>query len=85
MTEADQIKERLANKPELEKLIYEVFYGGPLAFAKKNLAIAIERYVLGLPRLTRDEEQREYLDTLTAEERAAWWRRENERRELEKK
>lgn len=65
---------RLGDNATLERLVFEVFYGGSLAFASKFLAIAFQRHVLGLPLVTPEEGQAAFLDTLTAEERAQWWR-----------
>lgn len=74
------IKERLADNAALEWMIFEVFYANPIAFARKNLAIAIQRHVLGLPLATEEELQAKYLDSLSEDERALWWRGENARR-----
>lgn len=74
------IKARLADNEALEWMIFEVFYANPIAFARKNLAIALQRYVLGLPLATQEEERAKYLDGLSEDERAAWWRGENARR-----
>ena len=78
--ELDEIKSRLADNKKLEWFIFEIFYANPIAFARKNLVIALQRYLLGLPLKTPEEEQQEYLDTLSEEDRAAWWRAENARR-----
>ena len=69
-----EIAARLGDNQTLERLVYEVFYGGSLAFAKMFLVIAIQRHILGLPLKTPEQEQAEFLDTLTDEERAQWWR-----------
>lgn len=74
------IKARLADSEKLEWFVYEIFYANPIAFARKNLVIALQRYLLGEPLKTEDEERAVFLDTLTEDERAAWWRGENARR-----
>jgi hypothetical protein len=78
--ELAEIKARLDDLPKLEWLIYEIFYANPIAFARKNLAIAIRRHLLGLPLATPEEAQAAFLDTLSPDERAIWWRGENARR-----
>lgn len=74
------IKDRLADNAKLEWFIYEIFYANPIAFARKNLVIALQRHLLGLPLTTPEEEQRKLLDALSDDERAEWWRAENARR-----
>lgn len=75
--ELSAIKARLADNEALEQFVYEIFYANPIAFARKNLVIALQRYLLGLPLSTPEEEQQKHLDTLTADQRAAWWRAKN--------
>lgn len=78
------IKARLADNEALEWFVYEIFYANPIAFARKNLVIALQRHLLGLPLTTPEEEQRKMLDVMTDEERAEWWRAENARRLTER-
>jgi hypothetical protein len=68
---------RLNDTQALMKLVREVFYASPIAGSTGNLARAIQRYIRGLPRLSREEELLEYLNTLSAEERAEYWRQRN--------
>jgi len=77
VTELDQIKARLADHAALKAMVYHVFYGNPIECASENLAVAIERYALGLPLVTEEEAQRAMLDALSPEDRAAWWRNRN--------
>ena len=79
-TELAEIKVRLADNEALEWFVYEIFYANPIAFARKNLVIALQRHLLGLPLVTPEEARRKMLDELTDEERAEWWRAENARR-----
>lgn len=78
--ELAQIKARISDNAKLEWFVYEIFYANPIAFARKNLVIALQRHLLGLPLATPEEQQRAMLDGMTADERAQWWRAENERR-----
>lgn len=78
--ELSAIKERLADSKALEWFIYEIFYANPIAFARENLVIALQRHLLGLPLVTPEEQQRKLLDSMTDEDRAEWWRAENARR-----
>ena len=71
------VKGRLANHEALKAMVYHVFYGNPLENASTNLAVAIERYALGQPLVTEGEKQRAMLDSLSPEDRAAWWRLKN--------
>lgn len=84
MTESEielaAIKARLADNEALEWFVFEIFYANPIAFARKNLVIALQRHLLGLPLVTPEEERRKMLDDLSDEERAEWWRAENARR-----
>lgn len=84
MTELEAIKGRLADREKVEWLIYEIFYANPIAFARKNLAIALERYALGLPLATPEEQQQKLLDTMTDDERASWHRANNARKLAER-
>lgn len=77
-----EILARVDDNAALEKLIYTVFYGGEIAFARRRLARALQRYLRGEPLLTAEEEQQEYLATLSHEERAEYWRERNRRTEL---
>lgn len=70
----EDVAKRLGDNETLERLVYEVFYGGSLAFAKKFLVIAIQRHVLGLTLKTPEEERAEMLASLNEEERAQWWK-----------
>lgn len=79
-SELGPIKARLADNEKLEWFVYEIFYANPIAFARQNLVIALQRHLLGLPLTTPEEEQRKMLDDMTHEERAEWWRAENARR-----
>lgn len=74
------LRERLADNEKLEWFVYEIFYANPIAFARKNLVIALQRHLGGLPLTTPAEERRAYLDSLSDDERAEWWRAENARR-----
>ena len=78
--ELAEIKARIADNATLEWFVYEIFYANPIEFARANLVIALQRHLLGLPLKTPEEEQREMLDGLSDEDRAAWWRAENARR-----
>ena len=83
MTESEElqaIKSKLADNKKLEWFVYEIFYANPIEFARANLVVALQRYLLGLPLSTPEEEQTRMLDKLSAEDRAAWWRAENARR-----
>lgn len=80
MGQLQEVKKRLADHAKMEWMIYEIFYANPIAFARKNLAIQLERYALGLPLVTPEEEQARMLDEMSAEDRAAWWRAENARK-----
>jgi hypothetical protein len=71
------VKDRLADHKMLKDMVYHVFYGNPIEHGSANLAIAIERYALGQPLVTEEEKQRAMLDSLSAEDRAAWWRARN--------
>lgn len=71
------IKARLADSEKLEWLVYEIFYANPIAFARKNLVIALQRHLLGEPLSTPEEEKLRHLDTLSDEDRAAWHRANN--------
>lgn len=87
MTAEDElaaIKARLADNEALEWFVYEIFYANPIAFARKNLVVALQRHLLGLPLTTPEEEQRKLLDAMTDGERADWWRAENARRLAER-
>lgn len=75
--ELAEIKARLADSEKLEWLVYEIFYANPIAFARKNLVIALRRHLLGEPLATPEEEQLRHLDTLSDEDRAAWHRANN--------
>ncbi len=79
-TEIAEIKARIADNKTSEWFVYEIFYGNPIEFARSNLVIALQRHLLGLPLKTPEEEQREMLDGMSEENRAAWWRAENARR-----
>lgn len=74
------LRARLADNETLEWFIFEIFYANPIAFARKNLVIALQRHLLGLPLVTPEEAQRRMLDEMSDENRAAWWRAENARR-----
>jgi hypothetical protein len=77
MIECQEIKERLKNHRKLEEVIRQTFYSSPIEGAALNLAAALERYVLGLPLISVDQELRIFLSTLTTDERASWWREQN--------
>lgn len=74
------IRRRLADSAALEWFVYEVFYANPIAFARQNLVVALQRHLLGLPLATPEEAQRQMLDGMSDDERAEWWRGENARR-----
>lgn len=80
LDELAAIKARIADNETLERLVFEIFYANPIAFARKNLVIALQRHLLGLPLVTPEEAQAKMLDAMSDEDRAAWWRAENARR-----
>jgi hypothetical protein len=76
----DGLLERLNDSEALEWFVFEIFYANPIAFARRNLVIALQRHLKGEPLVTPEEAQARMLDELSAEDRAAWWRAENARR-----
>ena len=75
--ELEVILARINDSKALEQIIYEVFYASPIEGARANLAKAIKLYLLGQPLKSPDEIQRDFLASLTWEERAQWHRKNN--------
>ena len=80
MSELEEIKARIADTEKLEWFVYEIFYANPIAFARHNLVVALQRHLLGLPLVTEEEAALKRVAALPHEERAEWWRAENARR-----